>query len=216
MAKLTPSVIKKRRAIANDVIAQIKARVFIATKGTYVTHDTYMGHGHGGESIEESNVTGELQKFVKARVNKANPCQVCALGSAFLSAVRLFDNFPVRKGHWGQDKMRRKLREFFTNRELGVIEASFERASIFIGKGYETDGADTPPWVNAGRVEWDQAKSYQSFLMNVDATDRLLFLMKAVANLAAERVTLKGLITQALIALATEATYADARQSIGW
>lgn len=213
--KLTPKLIKQRRAIAEDVIAQLKQEKYVAERGTYVEHESYYWD-KGAGSLNSSDVTGELQRFIEQRVTKKNPCKVCALGSAFLSAVRLYDNHAVANGNVTRD-MRRKLKEFFTTRELGYVESSFERSSVFIGYGTEDKlSGSRPNWVDVERSKWDAAEEYHQFLGDLTAENRLVFLMKAVATLADRKITLEGLITQALLALANDDSLSSTRNLLGW
>jgi hypothetical protein len=192
--KLTPSMVKKRRAIARDVLAQIADGRFAPVTGTYVIHPALDG-----------GAVGDLQAIIKRQITKRKPCRVCALGAAFVSAVGLFNNCSLKRGDFinGSSKMRGKLAEFFTRSELGAIEASFERSA-----GHIKDAAS--------RKAWDAAVVYHTFLAETSREDRLIFLMQAVDALADGRITLRGLISEALIQLGTDKRFAEVRRKLGW
>ncbi|MEP6756178.1 MAG: hypothetical protein ABJA67_11810 [Chthonomonadales bacterium] len=212
MKKLTPELIKKRRAIARDAIAQLKAETFIATIGTYVTQ-------YASDGITSPHAYGDLQKLIKAKVTKAKPCQVCALGTAFLSAVRLFNSVRIQGGD-ADAALRQTLHKFFSLQELGVIEASFEQSS---GHLYRTpkqyDDYHNRQKTAPIMVEWDKLETgYRRFLARLNATQRLVFLMNAVADNAGQEITLSLLSTYALLSMAdTELEGTDyARRIFGW
>lgn len=183
--KITPAKAAKRKAIALDVIAWIKAQKFVAVTGTYLQADV----------IADADAGEELQKVLK-KATKRKPCHVCVLGAIFASCVLKFDQFKLTEYNHDGDEinsraMHQKLVGFFNRSELGVIESSFERSSGFIR-------TDTGDYDTAVGVQFEQAMKYRDFLGFMDSEDRLLWLMNAVVALAGEQITLAGLRYQAL------------------
>jgi hypothetical protein len=150
---------KKKVAIAKDVIAQVKQHKYIPATGTYVG-------GYGGNRIVVA--VGDLQKAIR-NVSKKNPCEVCALGSAFLSTVRLYDRYTQSPQGLRYPQMRRKLREFFSSRELGAIEASFEDSISYLR-------------VRRDSIDWTTLYGYRAFLAKLSDMERLIFLMQVIID----------------------------------
>jgi hypothetical protein len=187
---------KARAVIAEDVIAQIKAEKYVARTGVYI----------GGLDISPANNrrTVDLQRHIKRTVTTQEPCRVCALGSAFLSCVRLYDKCELSpRTSDGVDGIqtrviKRKLKEFFSPKELGAIESSFERHRM---------GSITFP-------QWEEVPTgYKHFLNGLCAEDRLLWLMRAVSRLADTKITLKALEQQALLSIALDKEFEGERWS---
>lgn len=183
-----------RIAIAKDVIAQIKAQRYMAKTGLYIDSDT-IPEVVSGKPID-------LQKHLKKTLTKTNPCQVCALGSAFISCVRLYDKFQVTydtsygNGDIKTPAMRSKLHEFFTKVELDAIESSFELALM----------------VN-GYTMGELPVGYRRFLESHNSEDRLLWLMRTVIRLVESGVpiTMKRLEQQALLSIVFDREWKDRR-----
>lgn len=132
-------------AIAKDVISQIKRRIYLPESGVYVAG--------ANDNIPQTAIgTKQLQPFLKKRNLR---CEVCAIGAAFLSSVRLFNDLIVPE-YWDNCDMKDKLREYFSPLELQALEASFENFgdSLFL---------DTP-------------------LSALLAQDRMLFIMSEVVR----------------------------------
>ena len=75
--------------------------------------------------------TGDLQKYLP--FIKKN-CTVCAIGSCFLSYVKLHDNVPV-KDFWDlgdKDYQAGKLIKFFYKEQLDMIEAAYELTDNYV------------------------------------------------------------------------------------
>lgn len=123
-----PSIAEMKIAIATDVIAQVKAEKYYASKGVYFA-STFT-------SVDP--IKGELQEHLDDVL--ADGCQVCALGGIFLSKVRLFDNASiddlnalrydynneVYKVAILSHRMEDNLEEIFGREQLKMIEAAFE------------------------------------------------------------------------------------------
>lgn len=113
---------EQRVAIFRDIIAQLDARTFTAKTGTYVEVPSLL------DTVEESVIT--------------QPCTVCAIGAAFVSAVRLGDRLDEHAfGEYGVESaddlsgadspMRDHLERFFTSDDLGLLESAFEMSEGF-------------------------------------------------------------------------------------
>lgn len=76
---------EKRVAVAKDVLAQIKAKTLKAKSGVYVSAKLTFVPKEGED----------VQALLKE--GKVKNCQACALGSAFLSYVRLYDGVKVER-----------------------------------------------------------------------------------------------------------------------
>lgn len=115
---------ERRVSVASDVIAQVHAGWLNALPGTYLSVPAVRG------TAEET-------------VLNARYCHVCAIGAAFVAAVRLGDNvdegaFAVDVGWWAEDEdgypgfaAGNRLREHlqrcgFAEESLCLMEAAFE------------------------------------------------------------------------------------------
>lgn len=119
-------------AVAKDVIAQLKANIYKATPGKYVE----IHHGDAkkiyGYQLRDRASEVELCKVIP----KFEECHVCALGSAFLSAVKLGDQCKISEAfHYGGSafqtvkaaKVIERGAEVFGRINSALIEAAFER-----------------------------------------------------------------------------------------
>jgi hypothetical protein len=136
--ELTPEIIARRVAIAQDVIDQINAR-----KLQNVRTGRYL---HGVISAEPA-VDADLRDVVDL---VAASCSVCARGAMLLSKARLYDSVPIKQfvsssGRLGTlihaecAEVRDALKADFDDRTIGMIEAAFERAPTGMGKWLEDD-----------------------------------------------------------------------------
>ena len=126
----------KRVAIAKDVLAQIAARKYRATCGVYV------------DGLKTEDVPGEtqLQEIV---AGQRESCEVCGIGSVFMSAVRLGDNLTVGEAlsvagydsYVNESVMADKVREYFAPAQLALIETAFERGPVGISEDWHQDSA---------------------------------------------------------------------------
>lgn len=131
-----------RVAIAKDVIKQIKAKKFVAEKGTYVRIDSMFDDDVREEVLKDASDVRDIVCNPKAGV-----CTVCAMGSLFLSTARLFDNLPIPKEEAydgdllsglpkpyveGENSaapegyQKSPLKRYFSKLQLSLIEAAFE------------------------------------------------------------------------------------------
>lgn len=119
------SLKERRLAVLKDVLESLRLEKYQAIRGTYIS-STYR--------LKESDLQKDL-KDILPNIEKKT-CQVCALGSIFLSAVRKFDNYPTYKASdlngkyicMTQDDMHRHLvnEKLWTKRQLECIESAFE------------------------------------------------------------------------------------------
>lgn len=125
----------KRVAIAKDVLAQLAARKYRATCGTYVD----------GLDVSQ-NVADDVQ-LQEIVAGQQESCDVCGIGSVFLSAVRLGDNLKVGDALYDRDYdanfdesvMADKVREYFEPAQLALIETAFERSRIGMSEDWHED-----------------------------------------------------------------------------
>ena len=122
---------RKRIEIARDALAQLAAGRFVAEQNTYFSlfSDNHL-YSERRELAEPFQ--GQELRDVIAQVET---CHVCAMGACFASAVRLDDNLKLRADEGDYARHSRdatandfngKLAEFFTDRQLELIEAAFE------------------------------------------------------------------------------------------
>jgi len=122
-----------RIAIAKDVLKQLNAKKIIAASGTWIT-DSKMPDLD--EYVCDLQNKGERKFDVKNYVNKVNQCEVCALGSLFVSAVNLYNNVYIStdKNSNPQDQVwniftnlsSSPLKRYFSVAQLKYIEAAYE------------------------------------------------------------------------------------------
>lgn len=188
---------KNKIVIAEDVIAQIKAKKFIPTSGVYASFPINLTEGD------------DLQEKL-AGLKRGQACEVCGIGSAFLSCVAIHDDYTVDEKDENyqiidEDKMRKKLKEFFTVNELAVIEACFEVESGFLDR----DGATVDP------EELESSSGFVDILHEMDETERLLWIMQSVINLDGV-ITIDGFKQQMLLALAVDPKFKEYRSYISF
>lgn len=116
----------KRVAIAKDVLVQLKAKKIIAKEGSYVSIP-----------LKENEVGKQLQDLLPKK-----KCNCCALGSCFVSLVSIENDFAIkshnlgqggeRNGHIGKDDFRSRLKKYFTQFQLDLIETAFEGTTGYI------------------------------------------------------------------------------------
>jgi hypothetical protein len=127
--KMTPG--KKRMTIAEDVISQVKSRRLLAKTG-------YWGYATFEPQIDEDgclidNPEMSLQALLITPAVKK--CHACGLGSAFLSVIRLHNEFDIndseaKRGYYDIDRNQELqfaiIIEFFGIRNVHLIETAFE------------------------------------------------------------------------------------------
>jgi hypothetical protein len=141
----TATKAQKRVMIAQDVLAQIKAKRYVADSGTWVD-PTFSGKWNHDAPNDNASVQ---QMFASKEIES---CSVCALGSMFMSCTNLnnhttFAQFNCESDDIGSMIDREDggfsngLDRFFTKNQLTLIEIYFEK-----GDGYfsiENDTVDT-------------------------------------------------------------------------
>lgn len=121
--KLTVS--QQRIKIIKDVISYLQTRKLRATPGTYVKLV-----GYDGEISPDDQVHTLTDRA---------PCEVCGIGSLFVSAVTLKNKFKVsdlsygryvdiKDGDLNNHTLRDYLRRWFNENQLQLIETAFEQS----------------------------------------------------------------------------------------
>lgn len=105
--------LEKRVAIAKDVLLQLKANKYIATRGVYL---------HADKPIADIPHYGEVQLQPILLKNNAPKCEVCARGAMFCSAVRLGNNFNINRHNTSCEK--RIYSASFENIEKSIFSSS--------------------------------------------------------------------------------------------
>lgn len=141
---------EKRVAVARDVLAQIRAKTIKPSRGNYIAATLSVIPREGDD----------VQALL--RDGKVKSCQSCALGSAFLSYARLYDNvkvepygefspemdypsvggaIPTKRIHG--DRPTDTLELVFDPKQLELIEHAFEAPSRNVSiPDYELTEAD--------------------------------------------------------------------------
>jgi len=122
---------EKRVEIAKDVLKQIKANKYRPTSGVWVM-DAYgyevCDFVSYAKNVDEFDVV-DLKKSVVCRLQ--GMCDVCALGSLFISAVDKFNHTKLNPGCYvdftnHKDKEYNPLLKWFSAKQLLLIESTFE------------------------------------------------------------------------------------------
>lgn len=126
---------EKRVLIAQDVIAQIKAKTLIPSSGTWVR-------------LENADFLLDSDSLRAVTLNKDTTCKCCALGGLFLSCT-LFNNKvtvgDVTEGDYGYlddvirngEKFSNGLNTIFSENQLKLIENAFEQGGGAFDPAYE-------------------------------------------------------------------------------
>lgn len=130
---------QKRVLIAQDVLAQIKAKRYVAESGAWAA-PTYAEPGmalDSGESVQKLFANQSIRQ-----------CNVCALGGLFMSCTNLNNNTTVEElcradENLGDEleygeKLSNGLDKIFSPKQLELIENYFEDADGYYGS-YATD-----------------------------------------------------------------------------
>ncbi len=102
------TMMEKRVALAQDVLASLKAEKYVAESGTYVQLCN-----------TERNVGNTIQNLLKEGVQ----CNVCAIGSLFVSRVKMSKTKTMTND---SDKMVKSMRGIFNEKALRTLEYFFE------------------------------------------------------------------------------------------
>lgn len=130
---------EKRVAVAEDVIAQIKAEVYTPESGTYVRFE------HTSKAVEKGYYSlGDLYaKPADLMMDEGMlNCNVCAKGAMFLSHIRKdSDECTVSQAADGGDEqiIENRLTDLFSEEQLDLIEAAFETEAHHYTDDHGTD-----------------------------------------------------------------------------
>lgn len=115
-----------RVTLAKDVIAQLNARRFVATLGSYV-----MTRGADADRLRSSKRADDAKTvFADLRA-----CEVCAVGALFLATVERHNSVAIRDVSFSADGRhielfsevdRAVLHRFFSPDQMALIESAFE------------------------------------------------------------------------------------------
>lgn len=100
---------EKRVAIAKDVIKQIKAGRYGLRTGVYIASDGDI----------------EIDRYDQKVVKRLKRCDVCAIGSAIASGMRLFNKCNLDVSACGDEALR-AVRKWFSPSQAIAIEIAFE------------------------------------------------------------------------------------------
>jgi hypothetical protein len=131
---------QKRVMIAQDVLAQLKAKRYFAESGCWVQPNIKAACE---KNLKDEDSVQEL--FAKKKIKS---CNVCALGGLFMSCINLNNNTTVQdlkdETYIGDlvaddDKLSNGLNRIFTQKQLILIETYFEGSEgYFKGDDEET------------------------------------------------------------------------------
>lgn len=132
---------EKRIAIAQDVLAQIHIHNLNVSKGTYIDEPNgYDEYVVNLIEFPDNHITKEECD------NLRKSCEVCALGSMFLSRVSLYDKVQWKDlQDFDEDNscvlnvsnLKKTLRKIFGKEQLEWIEIAFECSAVVCGYWYD-------------------------------------------------------------------------------
>ena len=122
------SATKKKLAvqIAKDVLANIKAKKIIGSTGSYIGEKLVNAINYAADN--STNLV-ELKSVLNKTMTKGAGCEVCALGSMFVSLIdkknscKISDAYDLARDSEIFDN---RLLTAFSNDELNIIETAFE------------------------------------------------------------------------------------------
>lgn len=156
---------QRRVAIAEDVIAGINAKRFIATQGTYVELREASCELNPDETVDVQKVLAENVKT----------CEVCAKGAMFIAAVEKFNKFKLdgiesefdlSQALDSEASQCDHLGKYFSKDTLDLIEEIFEESDDY---GYGITVSDEEDLAKAAYV-----------VKYPDAEDRLIAIMENI------------------------------------
>ena len=144
---MTKTQRKKAVQIAEDVLAQLKSRKYVAETGVYaaingaveeVPSDNWSGY-------ETVPVVKSLRTFLKKHAKKQS-CHVCALGACFLANVERRNKVET-SDEYVRYEIAENLSSIFSPDQMDEIESAFEvsahhggsLAAVVFGRRYDTD-----------------------------------------------------------------------------
>jgi hypothetical protein len=133
---------QKRVMIAQDVLAQLKAKRYVAESGCWVQANYNIT-----VPLAEIRYDDSVQElFVEKKIES---CNVCALGGLFMSCTNFnnntlleeLDDASEKLGNLigEEEKLSNKLNEIFTTDQLKLIESYFEANDGYF-RDYDEDG----------------------------------------------------------------------------
>ena len=158
---------EKRVAIAKDVLGQLKLKKIVAERGVYV--DIPLLDNEEGK---------QLQSLLKKK-----QCNCCALGSCFVSLVRKENKFiikhkhirnSIKNGYIGKEDFRSRLKKYFTQLQLDLIESAFE------GNVNHTDGDTTSDKFSYAHKFHDKFRTIDKSMTKQQQNDCLVAIMKNI------------------------------------
>jgi len=109
---------QQRVAIAEDVIALIKAETFLA-KGANAYEEL--------SDIIEGEPDDDIQTVLNDNIEGISRCRVCAIGAVMVSKIRLGNDCTFEQmGENNDENMLSNLKGIFSNKQLRLMEAAFE------------------------------------------------------------------------------------------
>ena len=136
---------QKRVMIAQDVLAQIKTKRYVAESGCWVQPNIKAACE---KNLKDEDSVQEL--FAKKKIKS---CNVCALGGLFMSCINLNNNttvedlkkeFYIGDFVYDDSKISNGLNRIFTQKQLILIETYFEG-----GEGYFRGGNKTQTFLES-------------------------------------------------------------------
>jgi hypothetical protein len=173
--------------IAKDVLQQLRLGRYIATQGTYVQVVT-PEDGCLDPDFTNIDMSQSFQKFFKQ--NKEATCDVCALGSAFVSLVNIENKCSVEDIQ-DTNKLFDRLVKYFGNENIALMESAFEVRNM----NSNTDDIDYEMLVAA--AEWgnrydDPTVRLRAIMLNVIRNRGDFKLPKKMLAAVAARVAREG------------------------
>lgn len=114
---------QKKIIIAQDIIANIHAQIYLAKKGTYVENVT------DGIDIQMEEAYNWEYMPVKENFGKIKSCNVCGIGACLMSITKFNNRLNFKDlllgTNWDTEQLE-LLTEIFTPEELTMIELAFE------------------------------------------------------------------------------------------
>lgn len=120
---------EQRIAIAKDVIAQVKAGRILPTSAYFQVSNAIASHLHAAGALE-------LGTVIASCTSKNDPCEVCGIGSLFVSAVLKADKLKIKDFDFSSGVRKQEvqyLERWFDAMQLVLIEAHYEVSIAGIG-----------------------------------------------------------------------------------
>ena len=168
-AKMTKP--QQRVIIASDCIIRIEANQIIPRAGSIVNKDTIRG------SMYKHNIA-DLKTLLEGDIER---CTACAKGGLFLSCVGRVNKFNVAQldgtnSQRGAEHL--KLLEFFTVKQLAVIEMAFEGGQYIGNNEYWDKGSSI---VRLTERDKQRARNFYTKYMN-EPEERLLAICRNIVK----------------------------------